>query len=146
MVEMDGEEDLWFLVTSALDLSAAQVVEVFTAPCRQAEAIRDHKQRLGMEEGRAWTKEPVLGTFPVQLVALTLLRMRQSRLDQAWGAESWGLKAEWTRRQCHASHLDLRRLFWCYHAECAQFLLAVEDLKKIPGPVGLTRLLTKGAA
>jgi len=99
-----------------------------------------------MEECRAWTKEPVLRTFQVQLVALTLLRLLQSRLDQAWGAGNWWLKPEWNRRKCHASLLDLRRLFWRYRAEFSQFLLALEDLKKIPGPVGLTRLLTRGTA
>jgi DDE superfamily endonuclease len=53
VVHMTGYKEPWFLVTSALDLSAAQVVEAFTARFRQEDAIRDHKQRLGMEECRA---------------------------------------------------------------------------------------------
>ena len=34
-----------------------------------------------MEECRAWTKEPILRTFQVQMVAMTLLRLIQFRLD-----------------------------------------------------------------
>jgi hypothetical protein len=81
VVEMAGYQEPWFLVTTALDLSAAQVVAVFAARCRQAEAFRDHTQRLGREACRAWTKEPVRRTFQVQLVALTRLRLLQYRLD-----------------------------------------------------------------
>lgn len=76
VVVVDGYEKPWFLVTSALDLSAAQVVEAFAARFRQEDGFRDHKQRLGMEECRAWTKEPVLHTFQVQLLALTRPRLR----------------------------------------------------------------------
>jgi hypothetical protein len=81
VVAMEGYKEPWFLVTTALDLTAAQVVEVFTARFRQEDAFRDHKQRLGMEECRAWTKEPLLRTFQVQLVALILLRLLQARLN-----------------------------------------------------------------
>jgi len=52
---VEGYRDPWFIVTSALDLSAAQVLEAYTARFRQEDAIRDQKQRLGMEEVRAWT-------------------------------------------------------------------------------------------
>jgi hypothetical protein len=95
VVVVAGDEKPWFLVTSALALAAAQVVEAFTARFRQADGCRDHKPRLGMEECRAWTKEPVLRTFQVQLLSLTLLRLLQFRLDQTWGAESWWAKPEW---------------------------------------------------
>jgi len=138
VVAMEGYEEPWFLVTTALDLSAAQVVEVFTARFRQEDAIRDHKQRLGMEECRAWTKEPILRTFQVQLVALTLLRLLQTRLDQAWGCGSWWLKPAWNPRKRHASILDLRRLFWRHRAEFAQFLVALEELEKIPPGLNLS--------
>jgi hypothetical protein len=53
IVEMASYEEPWFLVTSAPDLSAAQVVEAWTARFRQEDGFRDHKQRLGMEEGSA---------------------------------------------------------------------------------------------
>jgi hypothetical protein len=63
VVEMVDYAEPWFLVTSALDLAAAQVVEVWAARFRQEEGFRDHKPRLGMEECRAWTKAPILRTF-----------------------------------------------------------------------------------
>ena len=45
---MQRYQDSWFLLTTALDLSAGQVLEAFAARFRQEDAFRDHKQRLGM--------------------------------------------------------------------------------------------------
>jgi hypothetical protein len=134
VVVVDGYAKPWFLVTSALDLSAAQVVEAFTARVRQEDGFRDHKQRLGMEACGAWTKEPVLRTFQVQLLALTLLRLLQLRLDQAWGAHSWWLTPAWNPRKRHGSILDLRRLFWRHRAVFSQLLLGLEEVEKIAPP------------
>jgi DDE superfamily endonuclease len=136
VVRMVDYEDPWFLVTTALDLSAAQVVEAWAARFRQEDGFRDHKQRLGMEECRAWTKEPILRTFQVQLVALTLVRLLQAHLDQVWGAGTWWFKPPWNSRKRHASILDLRRLFWRYRMEFAQFLVALEKSENIPQPPG----------
>jgi DDE superfamily endonuclease len=146
VVEMAGYAEPWFLVASALALSAAQVVEAWTARFRQEDGFRDHKQRLGMEECRAWTKEPILRTFQVQLVALTLLRLLQGHLDRAWGAGTWWSKPEWNPRKCQASILDLRRLFWRYRPEFSQFLVALEELEKIPQPLPRRQGLTGRAA
>jgi DDE superfamily endonuclease len=137
VVEMTGDAEPWCLVTSALALSAAQVVEVWAARFRQEDGFRDHKQRLGMEECRAWTKEPILRTFQVQLVALTLMRLLQGRLDHAWGTGNWWSKPEWNRRKRHASLLDLRRLFWRYRTEFSQFLVALEEWEKSPQSLAL---------
>ena len=139
VVEMAGYGAPWFLVTSAVDLSVAQVVEAWTARFRQEDGFRDHKQRLGMEECRAWTKEPILRTFQVQLVTLTLLRLLQTRLDQAWGPDTWWCKPEWNPRKRHASILDLRRLFWRYRTEFSQFLVHLEELEKFPQPLSQSR-------
>ena len=127
--EVEGYGQLWFVVTTALDLSAESRthsnanaaglvylakrmgagVEAFAARYRQKEGFRDHKQRLGMEECRAWTKEPVLRTFQVSRthsnanaaglvylakrmgagVAMTLLRLMQFRLNATWGEGSY---------------------------------------------------------
>jgi hypothetical protein len=146
VVQMAGYDEPWFLVTSALDLTAAQVVEVWAARFRQEDGFRDHKQRLGMEECRAWTKEPILRTFQVQLVALTLLRLLQGRVDQAWGRGRWWWKPAWNPRKQHASILDLRRLFWRYRGEFSQFLLDLEELEKTPQPHGLCASPTEEAA
>ena len=146
VVEMAGYEEPWFLVTSAVDLSAAQVVEAWTARFRQEDGFRDHKQRLGMEECRAWTKEPILRTFQVQLVALSLLRLLQFRLEQAWGSGTWWHKPMWNHHKRHASILDLRRLFWRHRAEFSQFLVVLEEMGKITPPPGLCQNLTEEAA
>lgn len=142
VIEMAGYGEPWFLVTSALDLSTAQVVEAWTARFRQEDGFRDHKQRLGMEECRAWTKAPILRTLQVQLVALTLLRLLPARLDQAWGPGTWWLKPEWNPHKRYASILDLRRLFWRYRTEFSQFLVTLEELEKCSQPLPLNRDLT----
>jgi DDE superfamily endonuclease len=146
VVTRAGYVEPWFLVTSALDLSAAQVVEVWTARFRQEDGFRDHKQHLGMEECRAWTKAPILRTFQVQLVALTLLRLLQAHLDQAWRPDTWWFKPAWNPRKRHVSLLDLRRLFWRYRTEFSQFLGNLEDLEKFPQPLPLSRDLPGRAA
>jgi hypothetical protein len=143
---MAGSKESWFVITSVLDLSAAQVVEAWAARFRQEDGLHDHKQRLGMEECRAWTKEPILRTFQVQIVALTLLRRLQAHLDQAWGPGSWWLMPVWNRRKHHASILDLRRLFWQYRAEFSQFLIDLEDVEKIPQPLAPSRDLSGRAS
>jgi hypothetical protein len=132
VVQMAGYAKPCFLVTTALDLSAVQVVTVWAARFRQEDGFRDHKQRLGMEECRAWTKEPTLRTLQIQLVALTLLRLLQARLNHTWGHGNWWLTPEWNPRKRHASVLDLCRLFWRDRPEFAQFLLALEKIKNIP--------------
>jgi hypothetical protein len=130
VVEVPGYRDPWCLVTTALDLSAPQVVEAFAACFRQEDGFRDHKQRLGMEECRAWTKEPVLRTFQVQMVALTLLRLLQFRLDQTRGGGNWWSKPEWYAQKRHASIRDLCRLFWRRRSVFSQFLVALEEQEK----------------
>jgi hypothetical protein len=77
---------------------------------------------------------------------LTLLRLLQGHLDQTGGVGNWWSKPEWNRRKRHASILDLRRLFWRYRPEFSQFLLALEELEKIPQPLTLRQGLTGRAA
>jgi hypothetical protein len=135
----EGSQVPWFLVTTALDRTAAPVGEVCTARVRHEDAFRDQKQRLGMEACRAWTKAPRLRTLQVPLVALTLLRLRQSRLASAWGPGSWWSKPEWHRRKRQASILDLRRLFWRYRREFSHVLVPLENGANIPQPLARHR-------
>jgi hypothetical protein len=128
--QVAGYKEPWFTVTTALDLSAAQVIEAYAARFRQEDAFRDHKQRLGMEECRAWTKEPVLRTFQVQRVALTGLRLLQWRCAQRGG--TWWQPPPWNPRKTQASILDLRRLFWCHRPAFSHFLAALEESEKSP--------------
>jgi hypothetical protein len=130
--QVEGHQKPWYLVTTALDLTAAEVVALFAARFRQEDAFRDHKQRLGMEEGRAWTKEPILRTFQVQMVAMTLMRLLEQRVDATWGEGSWWVAPEWNRHKNHPSVLDLRRLFWRHRTEVSQCLLQLEDIEKLP--------------
>jgi hypothetical protein len=127
VVAVSGDCKPWFLVTTALDLSAAQVVEACAARFRQEDGFRDHKQRLGMEACRAWTKEPVLRTFQVPMVALTLLRLLQCRLDQTGEMGRWWSRPEWYPQKRHGSIRDLCRLFWRHRGVFSHLLVALEE-------------------
>ena len=128
--EVEGYRQPWYVVTSAAKLSAAQVVSVQAARFRQEDGFRDHKQRLGMEECRAWTKEPVLRTFQVQMVAQSLLRLTQFQLDETYGDGSWWLAPPWNPNKRHPSILDLRRLFQRHRRRFSHFLLRLEEMQK----------------
>ena len=129
---VEGYRKPWYIITSALNLSPAQVATAWAARFRQEDAFRDHKQRLGMEECRAWTKEPILRTFQVQMVALTLLRLLQAQLDNTCGPGAWWVLPDWKRHKKHPSILDLRRLFWKFRDGVSQLLLQLEELEKVP--------------
>lgn len=131
--EVEGYDEAWFLVTTAATLSATEVVTVFAARFRQEDGFRDHKQRLGMEECRAWTRAPVERTFAVQVVAQTLLRLLSWRLDAACGADGWWSAPDWNRTKAHPSLLDVRRVVWAARAEFADFLRRLEESPKCPG-------------
>jgi len=105
-------------------------VEAFAARFRQEDGVRDPKQRLGREECRAWTKEPVLRTCQGQRVALTLLRLLQFRLDQTRGVGTWWSKPEWYSQKRHASIRDLCRLCWRHRTVLSHLLGALEETEK----------------
>lgn len=128
--EVEGYSTPWFIVTSALDLSAAQVVEAYAARFRQEDAIRDHKQRMGMEEVRAWTKAPVLRTFMVQQLSMTLLRLMQWEWDQCRG-EGWCSPPPWNQHKTRVSILDMRRLFWRRRELFSHFLREMHEVGKM---------------
>lgn len=132
--EVEGYDEPWYIVSTALSLTAEQVVEVFAARYRQEDGFRDHKQRLGMEECRAWTKEPILRTFAVQMVAQTLLRLLGFQLDAEYGPKSWWSPPDWNKNKSHPSVLDVRRLLWRCREEFSQFLLKLEELREVPLP------------
>jgi hypothetical protein len=127
--EVEGYSKPWFIVTSALDLSAAQVLEAYAARFRQEDAIRDHKQRLGMEEVRAWTKAPVLRTFMVQQLCMTLMRLLQWQWEQRRGV-GWCPAPPWRKNKTRVSVLDLRRLLWRQRKIFSQFLQELDELQK----------------
>ena len=132
VAEVEGYREPWYLICSATQLSASDVVARGAARFRQEDGFRDQKQRLGMEECRAWTKEPVLRTFQVQLTAQSLLRLMEFHLDDVCGKATWWSAPEWNRRKRHPSIQDLRRLFWHHRHRFSQFMLRLEELAKPP--------------
>lgn len=128
--EVEGYAEPWFLVTTSATLTAAEVVSVFAARFRQEDGFRDHKQRLGMEECRAWTKAPVERTFVVQMVALTLLRLLSRRLDSAPEVGRWWSAPDWNRKKSHPSVLDVRRAVWAGRVEFSHFLRELDEPRK----------------
>ena len=130
--EVEGYREPWYVIASGGKLSPSQVVATQAGRFRQEDGFRDHKQRLGMEECRAWTKEPVLRTFQVQMVAQSLLRLTQFELDATWGEGTWWHAPPWNHRKCHPSILDLRRLFQRHRARFSQLLRRLEEMQKPP--------------
>jgi hypothetical protein len=108
VAEVEGYKKRFTLVTSALDLTGLQVVEVFCARFRQEDAFRDLKQRLGWEEGRAWTRNPSERTTQAVLATLTALRLLQLELEERCGDE-WWLVPPWNRHKARPSVLDVER-------------------------------------
>src|SRR5262249_29263132 len=53
VAQVEGYKKRFTLVTSAMDLTGLQMVELFAARFRQEDGFRDLKQRLGWEECRA---------------------------------------------------------------------------------------------
>ena len=64
VAQVEGHTERFTLVTSAVELTGLQMVELFAARFRQEDAFRDLKQRLGWEECRAWTRNPIERTSP----------------------------------------------------------------------------------
>ena len=60
----------------------------------------------------------------MQLLAMTLLRLLQFRLEEAEG-DSWWFHPPWNKRKARPSVLDLERLLWQHRGEI-QRLLAEE--------------------
>lgn len=127
VAQVEGSAEPWYRVTTSATLTAIEVVEAFAARFRQEDGFRDHKQRLGMEECRAWTKAPIERTFAVQVVAQTVLKLLARRLDATSGAGSWWSAPEWNRHKRHASLLDVRRVRWASRQAFSDFLREQDD-------------------
>jgi DDE superfamily endonuclease len=123
VAQVEGYRKRFSLVSSAVGLSGLQLVELFCARFRQEDGFRDLKQRLGWEECRAWTKKPVQRTTWAQLLAMSLLRLLQFRLE-GLGDTDWWLRPPWNKRKTRPSVLDLERLWWQHRGEIQQLLSA----------------------
>ena len=109
VAEVEGYSKRFTLVTSALGLTGLQVAELFCARFRQEDGFRDLKQRLGWEECRAWTKNPIERTTQMVLTTLSVLRLFQRRLTEEVG-DDWWLPPPWNPRKTRPSVLDAERL------------------------------------
>jgi hypothetical protein len=121
VAEVEGYSKRFTLVTSALDLTGLQVVELFCARFRQEDAFRDLKQRLGWEECRAWTRNPIERTTQAALATLTALRLLQLELEDERGDEWWS-RPPWNRHKARPSVLDVERLLRGHAEELRQGL------------------------
>ena len=118
---VEGYKKRFTLVTSAAELTGLQMVELFAARFRQEDGFRDLKQRLGWEECRAWTRNPIERTSQAQWVTMSLLRLAQFRLEAA-GEVDWWFRPPWNRKKDRPSVLDVERLFRRHRPEIQQLL------------------------
>lgn len=123
VAEVEGYRKRFTLVSSATDLSGLQLVELFCARFRQEDGFRDLKQRLGWEECRAWTRNPIERTTQALFVTLTALRLLQLALTEEQG-EEWWLHPPWNRHKSRPSVLDVERLLWQHRGEIQACLAA----------------------
>lgn len=121
VAEVEGYRKRFMLVCSARDLTGLQMVEIFAARFREEDGFRDLKQRLGWEECRAWTKQPILRTTQAELLAMTMLRLLQFRLQEAEG-DAWWFHPPWNQRKTRPSVLDVERLLWEHRSEIKALL------------------------
>ena len=122
VASVEGYKKRFTLVTSAVDLTGLQMVELFAARFRQEDGFRDLKQRLGWEECRAWTANPIERTSQAQWVTMSLLRLLQFRLE-ACGEVGWWFRPPWNKKKDRPSVLDAERLMR-RHREKIQRLLS----------------------
>jgi hypothetical protein len=121
VAKVEGYKKRFTLVSSAVALTGLQMVELFCARFRQEDGFRDLKQRLGWEECRAWTRNPIERTTQVQWVTMSLLRLLQFRLD-AVGCVDWWSPPPWNRKKDRPSVLDVERLLRRHRPEILRFL------------------------
>ena len=107
--EVEGYKKRFTLVSSATELSGLQLVELFCARFRQEDGFRDLKQRLGWEECRAWTRNPIERTTQTMFATMTGLRLLQMELQEEEG-DSWWLHPPWNPGKTRPSVLDAERL------------------------------------
>jgi hypothetical protein len=121
IAHVEGYKKRFALVTSATELTGLQMVELFAARFRQEDGFRDLKQRLGWEECRAWTANPIERTSQAQWVTMSLLRLLQFRLEAA-GEEGWWFRPPWDKDKDRPSVLDAERLMRRHGAEIRRLL------------------------
>jgi hypothetical protein len=59
VARVEGYKKRFTLVGPAVELSGLEIVELFAARFRQVDGFRDLKKRLGWEECRTWSRNPI---------------------------------------------------------------------------------------
>jgi hypothetical protein len=118
---VQGYKKRFTLVSSATALTGLQLVELFCARFRQEDGFRDLKQRSGWEEGRAWTRLPILRTTLLLFVVLRALRRLEWALVAA-GDASWWRRPPWNPHKHKPSVLEVERLLRQHRREIQQSL------------------------
>jgi len=126
VARVEGYKNRFTLVSSAIDLGALQLVQIFCARFRQEDAFRDLKQRLGWEECRAWTRNPIERTTQALFVTMAALRLLQFTLQRQRG-DTWWLHPPWNPHKTRPSVLDVERLLWQHREGIQQCLAAWLD-------------------
>jgi hypothetical protein len=121
VARVEGYKKRFTLVGSATDLSGLQLVELFCGRFRQEDGFRDLKQRLGWEECRAWTRQPIERTTQTLFVTMTALRLLQFKLQEQQG-DDWWLHPPWNKGKRRPSVLDVERLLRQHRAGIQQCL------------------------
>ena len=121
VAKVEGYTKRFTLVTSAVELTGLQMVELFAARFRQEDGFRDLKQQLGWEECRAWTRNPIERTSQAQWVTMSLLRLAQFHLE-ARGQREWWERPPWYPQKERPSVLDVERLLRRHRPEILQLL------------------------
>jgi len=121
VAKVEGYKKRFTLVSSATELSGLQVVELFCARFRQEDGFRDLKQRLGWEECRAWTRNPIERTTQALFVTMAALRLLQFELQHQRG-DDWWLHPPWDPHKSRPSVLDVERLLRQHRAGIQQCL------------------------
>jgi hypothetical protein len=122
VAKVEGYKKRFTLVCSATDLSGRQIVELFCARFRQEDGFRDLKQRLGWEECRAGTRNPIERTTQALFTTMTALRLLQMDLQEQRG-DDWWLQPPWNPHKTRPSVRDVERLLR-QHREGIQQCLA----------------------
>jgi hypothetical protein len=121
VAEVEGYKKRFMLVSSASDLSGLQMTEIYCARFRQEDAFRDLKQRLGWEECRAWTRQPIERTTQALFTAMSAMRLLQLELQEEKG-DDWWLHPPWNPNKSRPSILDMERLLRQHRAGIMQRL------------------------
>jgi hypothetical protein len=121
VAQVEGYNKRFTLVCTATELSGLQVVELFCARFRQEDGFRDLKGRLGWEECRAWTRNPIERTTQAVLATLSARRLLQRQLGRE-GGDDWWLHPPWNPNKTRPSVLDVERLLRRHRDEIARAL------------------------